>query len=229
VVFDMLEIEQTAYLLHSRPYRENQLLLDLLTQNDGKVGAITYVSHGIKSNKKSLLQPFTPLNIVLKGSTNLKKLSRVEPAGKSLSLVGNHLYSAFYLNELMVRLLPEQINCISLFEQYHICLQDLMAKSPIELILRNFESILLDELGISLDFSVIFEQDAAHYYYLVEQGFVPVIDKPSGVTFQQKHLQAIAQHQYDNDEVRYSYKKLMRHIINQLLGNKPLNSRKLFK
>jgi len=224
----MLETEQTAYLLHSRPYRENQLLLDLLTENDGKVAAITYVSHGSKSNKKSLLQPFTPLTVVLKGSTSLKKLSRVEPAGKSLSLVGNHLYSAFYLNELMVRLLPEQLNCVSLFEQYHISLQNLMKKSPIELTLRNFESALLDELGISLDFSVVFEQDASYYSYLLEHGFIPIFDKPSGVVFQQKHLLAIAQQQYDNEEVRYSYKKLMRHIINQLLGNKPLNSRKLF-
>ena len=34
-------IEQNAFVLHSRPYRENQQLVDLLTQQYGKVTALS--------------------------------------------------------------------------------------------------------------------------------------------------------------------------------------------
>ena len=36
-------IEQNAFVLHRRPYRENQMLVDLLTEHDGKVTALVYV------------------------------------------------------------------------------------------------------------------------------------------------------------------------------------------
>jgi DNA repair protein RecO (recombination protein O) len=75
----MEEFEQSAFLLHSRPYRENQILLEFLTSHQGKISAISYLGNSLKSNKKALLQPFSPLKIVLKGKGNLRYLQRVEP------------------------------------------------------------------------------------------------------------------------------------------------------
>ena len=103
----MTELEQSAYLLHSRPYRDNQSIVELITEHEGKVSALVYIGKSAKSNKKALLQPFSPLSIVLKGKSSLKNLSRVESASKSITLSGNYLYSGFYINELLVRLLPE--------------------------------------------------------------------------------------------------------------------------
>ena len=48
-------IEQNAFVLHSRPYRENQQLVDLLTQQDGKVTALVYVGQSKRSIKKALV------------------------------------------------------------------------------------------------------------------------------------------------------------------------------
>ena len=48
----MIEIEQSAFLLHSRPYRENQQIVEFLTENYGKTSAIVYVGKTLKSNKK---------------------------------------------------------------------------------------------------------------------------------------------------------------------------------
>ena len=165
----------------------------------------------------------------MKGRSSLRQLARVEPAGKSFPLQANCLYSGFYLNELMVRLLPEGICCTELFHQYHNSLAALENNNALELILRKFETSLLEELGIALDFSPIFDQHSDYFYYFSEQGFVPVLDKQPIPAFYQAHIQAIAQQNYDNVAAMQTYKNLMRYIISQLLGNKPLNSRKLFK
>jgi len=39
----MLETEQSAFLLHSRPYRENQQILEFFTEHEGKLAAVTYL------------------------------------------------------------------------------------------------------------------------------------------------------------------------------------------
>ena len=224
----MEEFEQSAFLLHSRPYRENQILLEFLTAQQGKISAISYLGKSLKSNKKALLQPFTPLKIVLKGQGNLKYLKRVEAEKKSYQLTGNYLYSGFYLNELQVRLLGEHIPYDQLFCQYQQSIEQLAQQHSIEFILRNFESCLLEEMGMTIDFSPVFAEDTHNYYYLPEQGFVPAINQLAQPCYNALHLQAIAQADLAVKEVMHTYKILMRQIINHLLDGKPLNSRKLF-
>ncbi|MBA6233303.1 MULTISPECIES: DNA repair protein RecO [unclassified Colwellia] len=224
----MEEFEQSAFLLHSRPYRENQILLEFLTSHQGKISAISYLGHSLKSNKKALLQPFSPLKIVLKGKGNLKYLQRVEPARKSYQLSGNYLYSGFYLNELQVRLLGEHIPYDELYCQYQESIKQLSKQRPIEFILRHFENRLLEELGMTIDYSPLFSENNSHYYYLPEKGFVPAITKLVQTGYNSMHLKAIAQEDLSSKEVMQTYKGLMRQIINHLLDGKPLNSRKLF-
>jgi DNA repair protein RecO (recombination protein O) len=224
----MQEIEQQAFVLHSRPYREHQQILDLFTEYDGKVAVVTYLGKSARSNKKALLQPFTPLNVLLKGNGSLRHLSRVEAAQKSFLLSGDHLYSGFYLNELLVRLLGEQLPCEELFQRYLLSLTELSKRVSIELILRDFEMSLLEELGLSFDFSPLFEINAKAFYYVSEQGFVPAFGQLKLPSFDRELLQAIAAQQINSAAVLKCYKLLMRHLINNLLGNKPLHSRKLF-
>ncbi|NQZ81591.1 MAG: DNA repair protein RecO [Colwellia sp.] len=224
----MIEIEQSAFLLHSRPYRENQQIVEFLTENCGKISAIVYIGKTLKSNKKGLLQPFSPLNIILKGRGSLKLLSRVEASEKSYKLTGNHLYSGFYLNELLVRLLGEHIECTELFLQYKNSLLALAECQSLELILRQFEMALLDELGQCFDFSPVFEINCSSFYYVQEQGFIPALTKMKLPCYDRMHIQAIAQQQLTDKKVLHSYKVLMRQVINHFLDGKPLNSRKLF-
>lgn len=242
-------IEQSAFVLHSRPYRENQQLVDLLTEQDGKVTALVYVGQSKRSIKKGLIQPFLPLNVILKGQGSFKQISQVDTLGKSYPLIKHSLFSAFYINELLIRLLTEYITCQQLFFQYKTTLFALSQGEEIAPQLRLFELSLLEELGLSFDFSPVFEHDVSYFHYIAEQGFVPVysnantFSKNSALCFDKRHLQAIAQREalYQRastdellsedkvtEEVSYTFKLLMRQVINQLLGNKPLNSRKLF-
>lgn len=224
----MQPFQQAAYLLHARPYKENQLLLDLITEFDGKVSAVTYVSNRSKTNKKALLQPFIPLNIAFKGRSSLKHLTLVEAKSKAITLKGSYLYSGFYLNELLVRLLTDLLPCPEVFQQYQHSLTELQAIKNIEPILRYFELALLEELGQTIDFSILLEQSADNFYYQAEQGFIPVIGKVTKPCYSKEHLIAIAQQNLSDKAVQHSFKLLMRQIMAPLLGNKPLNSRKFF-
>lgn len=224
----MQEITQPAFVLHTRPYRENQLLVDLLTEHDGKLAALSYVGHSTKSSRKALLQPFSPINVTLKGQHSLKNLIRVEPAGKSFLLKKNALFSAFYINELLVKLLAENIACSELFQQYKVSLESLAQASNIEICLREFELMLMDELGVSFDFSLVFEHSAEGFYYLPDEGFIPAYTKLKQPCYNRWHLQAIAARDLSTPEVLITFKALMRQVINHLLNGVPLNSRKLF-
>jgi DNA repair protein RecO (recombination protein O) len=224
----MLETTQSAFVLHSRPYRENQLLIDLLTEHDGKLAALSYVGHSTKSSRKALLQPFLPIKVTLKGQYNLKSLIRVEPIGKSFLLKKNALFSAFYINELLVKLLGDNIACEALFQQYKMSLEALAQASNIEICLREFELMLMDELGLSFDFSLVFEHSAEGFYYLPDEGFIPAYTKLKQPCYNRWHLQAIAERELSTPEVLNTFKALMRQVINHLLDGVPLNSRKLF-
>ncbi|XPF93662.1 DNA repair protein RecO [Colwellia sp. RE-S-Sl-9] len=220
--------EQQAFILHSRPFKDNQLIVDLLTEQSGKVSAIVYTGKTQKSNKKGLLQPFLPLQVLLKGKGQLKNLSRIETTSRSYALSGNYVFSGFYLNELLVKLLGDHIECPELFHQYKRSLQALAEQTSIERTLRNFEMILLDELGQSFDFSTVFESQALFFYYVLEEGFIPAINKLTLPKYSKEHLLAIAQQSIEDEQVLRTFKLLMRQVINNLLGGKPLNSRKLF-
>jgi len=224
----MEAIEQEAFVLHTRPFKDNQRIVELLTQQSGKVSAVVYIGKTQKSNKKGLLQPFLPLRVVLKGKGQLKNLSRVETTQRSYSLAGNYVFCGFYMNELLVKLLGEHIECDELYEQYKQSLQALAAKASVENILRHFEMTLLEELGQSFDFSPVFESDTLWFYYMLEEGFIPVVEEMKIPKYHREHILAIAQQQLDNENVLRTFKLLMRQVINHLLGGKPLNSRKLF-
>lgn len=228
---------QHAFVLHSRPYRENQQLVDLFTEHDGKVSALVFVGQSKRSIKKGLLQPFLPIEVILKDNGKIKTISQIESRGRSLALIKHSLYSAFYINELLIRLLPERIACQPLFNQYQLTITALAQEQVIAPELRYFELALLAELGLSFDFSPLFEHSTAYFSYQEDQGFVPVYEslntKNEMVCFKSMHLQAIAQQIFHGiklteAEIEMTFKLLMRQVINQLLGNKPLNSRKLF-
>ncbi len=235
-------IEQHAFVLHSRPFKENQQLVELLTEHEGKVSALVYVGQSKRSIKKGLLQLFLPLKLTLKGKdTSLRRITQIEASANSYSLIKNSLYSGFYVNELLVRLLKNDIACEDLFNQYQLTLSSLSKGLPIAPQLRLFELSLLEELGLSFDFTPIFNQNndnIAGFYYIAEQGFVPAykyaIKNITTPWFNTEHLQAIAQHIHHDkvhigNEVGRTFKSLMRDVLNHLLDGKPLNSRKLFE
>lgn len=225
---------QPAYILHTRPYRDTSLLIDFLTPDFGRV---TAVARGVRKNKtpkRQLLNPFSRLLICWQGKTDMKLLTSFESDNHFLSLTANHLYSGFYLNELLVRLLPEMDRHNGLYFAYEQSLDALQNKDEIEPLLREFEFRLLTELGYGLDFSADARNDCAieaqgFYECHVQEGFFSAgPDIPEQFLLKGEWLLAIAAGDYSDSATRLAAKYLSRRMLKPLLGNRPLNSRQLF-
>lgn len=225
---------QPAYILHTRPYRDTSLLIDLLTPDYGRVTAVARGVRKAKTPKRQLLNPFSRLLVSWQGKTDMKLLTLFESDNHFLFLTANHLYSGFYLNELLVRLLPEMDSHNGLFYAYEQSLSALQQGDEIEPLLRAFEFRLLEELGYGLDFTQDVRnhcaiQPAVFYECHVQEGFYSAApDLPEELLLKGEVLLAINHGDYSQDATRLAAKKLARRLLKPLLGNRPLNSRALF-
>ena len=95
---------QPAYVLHSRAYKETSALVDFLTPQ-GRVRAVLRRARG---KGGSLVRPFVPLEVELRGRGELKNVGRMDSIGIAAWLHGDALFSGLYLNELLMRLLPAE-------------------------------------------------------------------------------------------------------------------------
>ncbi len=221
-----------AYVLHARPYRETSQLLELLTRDHGRVGA---VARGAR-RRGGGLQPFRPLLVSWSGRGELKTLGHSEGAGSPLGLEGRALLHGFYLNEVMMRLSHRDDPNPGAFAAYDRALVGLAGAAHPEATLRVFEKRLLEALGYAL----VLEREAAggapldparRYRYRLEHGPEAAAEgapgnapEVAGAT-----LLALAREELSEPGARAEAKALMRHVMAYYLGPKPLASRALFR
>lgn len=224
---------QTVYVLHSRPFRDSSLLVHLLSKDYGRVNVIAKGARK-QSGKRQVRQPLQallPLQADWQGRSDLKTLLRWESKSSPLMLQGDRLYSALYINELLLRLLPENDSAAELFEPYQVCLQALNTDCDLQPLLRNFELHLLTELGYGLDFETAengAQIDAGDYYHWQTSGlFISAGSQASA--YPGEHLQAIARRDFSDSAVLNSAKRLMRQVFDNLLDHKPLKTREFVR
>jgi DNA repair protein RecO (recombination protein O) len=225
---------EPAFVLHSRPYRETSVLLDLFTHEHGRISVIAKGVRSKRSRLKSLLQPFVPLLISWQGKGELGTLTGAEGQGYYNNLNGECLLSGLYLNELLMRVLHKFDPQPGLYTIYQKTLLELQGEG-LQKTLRLFEKKLLEEIGYGLQ--LLYAQpagtiiDADHYYHFhPEHGFeyYGELNKTAGAVFSGKSLLAIAADQLDDETVQRDCKRLMRLALAPLLGKNPLQSRKLY-
>lgn len=225
---------QPAFVLHRRAYRETSLLLDVLTESYGRISLIARGVRSQRSQLRSLLQPFVPLLVSWQGSSDLMLLNSVEGNGAAYPLRGDCLFSGFYLNELLVRVLQKQDPHPQLYTIYRHTLLELQGAELVQQALRLFEKKLLEELGYGLQLSRdFFTGDAILpervYRFFPEQGFKQVDpDVCDRMQFRGKSLLAFASEQLKDEESLRDAKRLMRIALTALLGVGDLQSRKFF-
>ncbi|MDP2226398.1 MAG: DNA repair protein RecO [Moraxellaceae bacterium] len=217
-----------AYLLHARPYRETSRLIDVFTAEQGRLGAIW---RGARRGGGTQPQLFQPLLIDLHGNGELRTVRQIEPAGAALQLTGTPLFSGFYLNELLSRLLPREEVQIGLFSVYAEALGLLAEGKMIEPLLRRFEHDLLEVLGFGIDFGCEGTgepiQPDFSYAFFVERGFLRVTSIERG--WPGELLLRIADGVSLDEDVLRALKSIHRLAISSLLGGRPLKSRELFQ
>ena len=225
----MTRIENSpAFLIHRRMYQGSSLLLDFFTKNHGRVRLI---ARGARSSKTSL-QMFQCLSISFKGKSDLKSLSHWEISDEPRRLLGDDLILAIYVNELLIRLLPEGDEYSEVFSAYwnFIKKMDQKSSSEKEYSLRIFENQLLQALGYGLDFNDDIEGNPIKinglYDFIEDQGFIA---QTEGKILGEILLNIVNPNQVTpNSEGLNTLKKLNRKRLKPLLGDKPLKSKELF-
>jgi DNA repair protein RecO (recombination protein O) len=224
----------TGFVLHRRSYRETSYLTDLFTLELGKVSAVARGVRGNKSDKKSLLQSFQPLLFSVSGKHELRNLNQLESAGSMMKLVGHQLFSAMYLNELLNRLLPKEVPHPELFQAYHQSLNWLANGDDIEPCLRQFELLLLDDMGYGIDLTQEYENGQTveadvDYCLVLENGMRRIDNDAQGTNrFSGEALLQVSNNVWSPNSLQCA-KRITRMALSPLLGRKPLKSRELFQ
>jgi DNA repair protein RecO (recombination protein O) len=145
---------EPAFILHTRSFKETSLIVDAFTENFGK---ISFVAKGAKRPKSSLRVIQTPssvFSISFVGKSDLKNLTHCEIIDH-FRLSSKVAFSCIiYLNELLTKTLEKEDPHPEIFQQLKSLYYNLSKEQnqeAIELQLRSFELILLQELGYGID------------------------------------------------------------------------------
>ena len=141
---------EPAFVLRMEPWSETSLLVDFYTRHHGRILARARGAKRPTSPMRGILSEFSPLLISWNGSGATKTLMKVEWMGGFAPVEGDSLLSAFYLNELLLRLTPREDPEERLFVAYWDALKVLATESAppaIEAALRTFEFRLLRYAG----------------------------------------------------------------------------------
>ena len=221
--------DEPAFILHTRPWRETSLIVDVFSRHYGRIGLVARGARRQGSSLKARLLSFQPLHLSWFGKGALHTLHGAEWQGGNLSLRGHGLMCGFYLNELLLRLLPEGDAHEILFDHYQSTLENLNRQADVEPILRRFELDLLSELGYAQPLGHSAEGgellEAARYGYEFDTGVIS--PRPGNASYRGRTLLNLAKGDLTDPTTLAEGKLLMRALLAHYLGEKPLATRQL--
>ena len=183
---------------------------------------------------RGLLMAFQPVELGWFGQGEMRTLAKVEWVGGQPLLQAQALLLGYYMNELLLKLLPREDAHPALFQAYSEAVHALAIGEPTQASLRRFEKTLLKELGYGLTLDREADSGRAvdpqkRYAYIVERGPVPLGAEGREIeSFSGRALLAIAQDDYGDAETLAQCKQLMRTLIQHYLGGQRLSSRRVF-
>jgi len=221
-----------GYLIHHRKYRERSHIVHLFTQEHGRVDGIL---------RQTPPPQYQPICLQASGKSELKNFTKLEIVNQPIFFFGDAFFSGFYLNEILLRLCPLEVQMEQSFAQYAHTLTQLQQLSQqadpnqfLKQILRQFEHELLEDLGYALDFSTdanqLEIQASLNYIFQLNEGFIPTA-QASRATLNGQQILSMCQYEKGRDfglEQLQLLTKLYRQMISSLLGDRPLKSRQLW-
>ncbi|WP_321898758.1 DNA repair protein RecO [Paraburkholderia heleia] len=225
--------EQPAFVLHSYPYRETSLIIDVLSRDHGRVALVAKGAKRPHSALRGVLQTFQPLALAWTGKGEVRTLTGAEWVGGMLPLTGDALLCGFYVNELLVKFIAREDPHPELFRHYVVTLTRLAHDEPPVQVLRAFERVLLREAGYALALNRTVNRKAVvaegRYVFDPERGVREASDewpsqwpRLSGQT-----LLDMEEDDYHRPQTVAQSKALMRFLLNTYLGGTPLATRQI--
>jgi DNA repair protein RecO (recombination protein O) len=223
---------EPAYLLHHRPWSDTSRILELMTRSHGRV---TLFARGVRrpgSALRGVLQPFVPLLVSWSGRADGGTLTGAEIGGALRPLPPGQLMCGFYLNELLLRLLPREDRHDRVFDAYADAIGQL-AGSADHRPLRVFELILLEQLGYGLELA----RDAAsgeplepdrYYHFEAGRGVLATRDVAGDpAAIRGCDMLAVSRGEFDQPAALAAAKRILRAAIGHCLEGRGLHSREV--
>ena len=228
---------EPGYVLHTAPYRETSLLVDLFTQHHGRIKC---VAKGFRKPSRKgvskVLFPYTEHHFQWQGRGDLKTLIKADAIQAPVFLHQESLFIGLYLNEVLYRLLHQYDPHQSLYQHYSQLMARLSTQGLKQDLLRRFEIGLLEELGYGLVLNL--EADSGNpispegfYHYIPEHGFRESKQPSSNgnIGFKGADIIAIAADNFEQQSTLKAAKQLTRQVIDFYLDGRQLNSRELYR
>lgn len=224
---------EPAYVLHARPWRESSLLLEVLSENHGRLGLLARGVQGPKRHVlRAALQPLQFIRVDAVQRGELAQLRNAEALDAAPQLAGEATLAAFYVNELVMRLAPRQDPLPELFDAYADVRRRLGDSESLAWSLRRFERDLLDALGFGFAFDVdgdgVAIDPAARYRLDPEHGPRRLLsdrghdDRSAAATG--RALLSLASDAKPGPDDLAGLRRALRPILLQLLGGRGLRS-----
>lgn len=219
--------DDAAFVLQSWNWKETSLLVEFLTLNHGKVIAVARGAKRAGSHFRGLLTAFSPLKISFSGQNEVKNLMKAQWLGGYFPIEGDALFSAFYVNELLIRLLPREDAMPQLFASYAKVLEKLAgSEAAHQAALRTFELELMEMLGYGLPVT-------GEPWYWDGEELKPwnegVIESERHWVISAEMIRKLHDRDFRSKETLNFAKVLMRKMITHYAGDKPLNTRRIFE
>ncbi len=223
---------QPGFVLHSYPYKETSLIVDVFSRDHGRMALVAKGAKRPHSKLRGVLQTFQPLSVSWSGKSEVRTLTAAEWVGGLLPLEKSALLCGFYLNELLVKLLAREDAHPALFDHYVSTLNQLAHGESTAIVLRKFERALLKETGVAGDWTVCITNGKP-----VAPDDTYVVDPEQGVRFPRlsdawpkvsgKTLLDMEKEDYSDAATQSQSKLLMRSLLSHHLGGTQLNTRQI--
>jgi DNA repair protein RecO (recombination protein O) len=231
--------QEPAFVLHSYPYKETSLIVEAFTRHRGRVGLLARGARRPRSAIRGSLLAFHPLRLSWSASAELGTLLAAEWSGGQRALAGLGLMCGFYVNELLLRLLPREDPHERLFDAYADTVARLAAVTDHAALLRGFELRLLAELGYAPTLDREAEsgspvEPGRRYVCAPERGPLAVNgSRPEAtgdeVTVAGQTLLDMSRNDYTRAETREEARRLMRRLIAVRLAGQALHTRDMLR
>jgi DNA repair protein RecO (recombination protein O) len=219
-----------AYVLHQRPFRDSSLIVEVFAREHGRMTVFARAARGPRT-RFALLQPFRALLLSWSGRGEAPQLTGAENADGPPALPAARLMSAFYLNELLLKLLTRHDPYPELFDQYEATLAQLRQQPGAEAALRQFEARLLEFIGYGLNLAAEADtgypvRDDAYYHFQPGVHGVVIAEPGSSGAIGGGVLQRLALGcGFESDTELRQARSLMRAALDHCLEGRELNTR----
>lgn len=184
---------------------------------------------------RGVLMAYQPLLVDWSGGGDVKTLVRAEWVGGQPMLSGRGLLCGYYLNELLVKLMPREDAHPALFDNYASAVATLTCETRFEPLLRRFELTLLEQLGYGVPLAREADSDApiaadVDYRFIIDRGAVRAATADEAlITVSGQTLIDMAADCFESARTLQQSKVLLRHLIQHHLGGQTVQSRRVFK